>query len=159
VDHVGENGPLSKLHKPPSDASEQWDAAATLLLVASSQPALARSRLSITKLLWQNRRYLLKIVALGLVGSTIVTFLVLKMYRSTTTLMPPHTHSMLGMALAALAPEANDTLSTYANSMLGLWSAACQYSAQPHSSGRNQLQLWFRHVAADHAVLEGGARE
>jgi capsule polysaccharide export protein KpsE/RkpR len=56
------------------------------------------------RLLWEHRRFLLRVAGYALIGSTLIAFLIPSRYRSTARLMPPDGQSGLGgLALAAAA--------------------------------------------------------
>ena len=55
------------------------------------------------RLVWDNRRLMLRIALYGLVASTIVAFLIPSRYESTARLMPPENQSGSGLAMAAAA--------------------------------------------------------
>lgn len=82
-------------------------------------------------LLWDQRRFLLRATAWGLILSTIVAFLLPKRYESTTRLMPPDTQSGSGLAmLAALAGKAGlglGSMTSAAGDLLGLKSSGALF--------------------------------
>ena len=53
------------------------------------------------RLLWLSRNVLLRIAIYGLVLATVIAFLILKRYESSTQLMPPDDQSGSGLAMAA----------------------------------------------------------
>jgi len=72
------------------------------------------------RLLWGRRRFFFRAVAVGLLVSTLVAFLIPKSYTSTTQLMPPDPQSTSGMAMmAAMAEKAGGGLLGVAGDLLG----------------------------------------
>ncbi len=76
-----------------------------------------RSRIAKLALLWQERQLLLRWALVGLVGSTLLAFLLPVRYTSTTRLMPP---DQSGGGLAALAALAKGGSSSGGSSDLGM---------------------------------------
>jgi len=77
------------------------------------------------RLLWGQRRILLKFVAIGLVVSTIGVFVIPKRYRSTTRLMPPDDQSGSSLAMAAAALTGRGSaLGNLATDVLGIKSTS-----------------------------------
>ncbi len=75
------------------------------------------------RLLWEQRRFLLRTTALGLIVTTAMAFLIPKRYTSTTRLMPPDNQSGSGVPmLTALAGRTGPGLGTLAGSFLGMGS-------------------------------------
>jgi uncharacterized protein involved in exopolysaccharide biosynthesis len=73
------------------------------------------------RLLWDRRRALFRDAAIGLLGSTLIAFLIPRSYTSTTQLMPPDTQSSSGMAMmAAMATKNVGGLAGMAGDLLGL---------------------------------------
>jgi uncharacterized protein involved in exopolysaccharide biosynthesis len=73
------------------------------------------------RLLWSRRRFFFRAVAIGLLVSTLVAFLIPKSYTSTTQLMPPDPQSTSGMAMmAAMAAQAGGGLAGVAKDLFGL---------------------------------------
>ncbi|MGC1106724.1 MAG: Wzz/FepE/Etk N-terminal domain-containing protein [Candidatus Acidiferrales bacterium] len=78
-------------------------------------------RAATVRLLWENRRFLLKTTLACLVISIVLTFVISKRYTSTARLMPPDQSSGQGTAvLAALAGHASGSLGSLAENALGL---------------------------------------
>jgi uncharacterized protein involved in exopolysaccharide biosynthesis len=64
--------------------------------------AAARDRmLARLRLLWAERRFLLRALGVGLVAATLIAFLIPKQFESTTRLMPPDSQSVSSLALLA----------------------------------------------------------
>jgi capsule polysaccharide export protein KpsE/RkpR len=95
-----------------------------LLLEAADEQALRAARernAARVRVLWHNRRLLLRAVLLGLALSTVIAFLIPKRYTSAARLMPPDEGSGQGAAmLAALAGRTAGTLTSLAASALGM---------------------------------------
>jgi len=73
------------------------------------------------RLLWGHRRFFFRAVAIGLLVSTLVAFLIPKSYTSTTQLLPPDPQSTSGMTMmAAMAARAGGGLAGVAGDLLGL---------------------------------------
>lgn len=80
------------------------------------------------RLLWGRRRFFFRAVAVGLLVSTLVAFLIPKSYTSTTQLMPPDPQSTSGMAMmAAMAAKAGGGLAGVAGDLLGLKSSGALF--------------------------------
>lgn len=80
------------------------------------------------RLLWEGRRFLVRLAVWGLVLSTIIAFLIPKRYESTTRLMPPDSQSGSGMAMiAALAGKGGLGLSSLAGDLLGMKSSGALF--------------------------------
>jgi capsule polysaccharide export protein KpsE/RkpR len=78
--------------------------------------------------LWERRRFLMRVMLWGLVLSTVVAFLIPKRYESTTRLMPPDSQSSSGMAMmAALAGKGGIGLSSLAGDLLGMKSSGALF--------------------------------
>jgi uncharacterized protein involved in exopolysaccharide biosynthesis len=76
------------------------------------------------RLFWDRRKFFFRAIAIGLVGSTVLAFLIPKSYTSTTQLMPPDSQSASGMAMmAALAGKAGGGLGSIAEDVLGVKSS------------------------------------
>jgi len=77
------------------------------------------------RLLWDQRRFLFRVTALGLVAATAIAFLIPKRYESTTRLMPPDSQSSSGVAMAAAALSGRvGGLGGIAGDLLGLKSTS-----------------------------------
>src|SRR5437879_4031350 len=73
------------------------------------------------RLLWGRRWFFSRAVAVGLLVSTLVAFLIPKSYTSTTQLMPPDPQSTSGMAMmAAMAAKAGGGMGAVAGDLLGI---------------------------------------
>lgn len=80
------------------------------------------------RLLWNRRQFFLRAVAIGLLVSTLIAFLIPKEYTSTTQLMPPDTQSTSGMAMmAAFAAKGGGGLGSVAGDLLGLKSTGALF--------------------------------
>jgi capsule polysaccharide export protein KpsE/RkpR len=79
------------------------------------------------RLFWDQRRFLLRIAAYGLVASTLIAFLIPKRYQSTARLMPPDTQSSSGLAMMAALSARTGGLGTFASDLLGLRSSSALF--------------------------------
>src|SRR5947207_4504865 len=80
------------------------------------------------RLLWGRRWFFSRAVAVGLLVSTLVAFLIPKSYTSTTQLMPPDPQSPSGIAMmAAMAAKAGGGLAGMAGDLLGLKSSGALF--------------------------------
>jgi len=80
------------------------------------------------RLLWEGRRFLVRLTVWGLVLATIIAFLIPKRFESTTRLMPPDSQSGSGMAMmAALAGKGGLGLSSMAGDLLGMKSSGALF--------------------------------
>jgi uncharacterized protein involved in exopolysaccharide biosynthesis len=90
------------------------------LLAEPADEKAARERtVARLRLLWEQRQFLFRVTALGLVAATAIVFLIPKRYESTARLMPPDQTSGTGAMLASLAGRAGG-LAGMAESALGL---------------------------------------
>jgi len=72
------------------------------------------------RLLWGRRRFFFRAVAVSLLASTLLAFMIPKSYTSATQLMPPDPESTSGMAMmAAMAEKAGGGLLGVAGNLLG----------------------------------------
>jgi len=77
------------------------------------------------RLLWEQRQFLFRVTALGLVAATAIAFLISKRYESTARLMPPDNQSSSGLAMAAAALSGRvGGLGGIAGDLLGLKSTS-----------------------------------
>lgn len=76
------------------------------------------------RLLWDNRRSILRTSAVGLLASTLVAFLIPKSYTSTAQLMPPDAQSSSALEMmAGMAAKAGGGLGAVASDLLGVKSS------------------------------------
>jgi uncharacterized protein involved in exopolysaccharide biosynthesis len=68
--------------------------------LAAPEPGTERQAM-VLRLLWERRRFLMRVAAAGLLASTAVAFLIPNSYTANGQLMPPDTHSQTGMELMA----------------------------------------------------------
>jgi uncharacterized protein involved in exopolysaccharide biosynthesis len=96
------------------------------LLTEPADEKAARERtVARLRLLWEQRQFLFRVTALGLVAATAVAFLIPKRYESTTRLMPPDNQSNSGLAMAAAALSGRvGGLGGIASDLLGLKSTS-----------------------------------
>jgi capsule polysaccharide export protein KpsE/RkpR len=69
----------------------------------ASERADARNTLARLQLLWAHRKMLWRVGIFGILGSTLIAFVIPSRYESTARLMPPDNKSSSGLALAAAA--------------------------------------------------------
>src|SRR5260370_22851953 len=80
------------------------------------------------RLLWNERRFLNRAAAAGLLLGTLIAFLLPKKFESTTQLMPPDSQSTSGMAmLAALTAKTGGGLGGIAGDLLGVKSSGALF--------------------------------
>ncbi len=80
------------------------------------------------RLLWDQRRFLLRVTGYGLVVVTLVAFLIPKRYESTARLMPPDSQSGSGTAiLAALTARTGSDLGILGSDLLGFKSSGALF--------------------------------
>ena len=72
------------------------------------------------RLLWNRRRFVLRVTGIGLVLSTVVAFVIPKRFQSTARLMPPDQLDLSTELLTAATAKAGAGLGTAASSLLGL---------------------------------------
>lgn len=85
-------------------------------------------------ILWERRRFLIRVAVWGLITSTVIAFLIPKRYESTASLMPPDSQSGSGMAMmAALAGKTGLGLGPLAGDLLGLHNSGALFTEILHS--------------------------
>ncbi len=84
--------------------------------------ALRRKRVARLRLLWNQRKFLVRITAVGLVAATVIASLIPKRYEAFTQLMPPDAQSTSGgvAMLAALTAKAGNGFGGYVGDLLGM---------------------------------------
>ena len=93
----------------------------------SEQMAARETRIARLRLLWDQRRFLFRVIGCGLVIATLIAFLIPKRYESTARLMPPD-QSSSGMAmLAALTAKTGSGLGGFAGDLLGMKSSSALF--------------------------------
>src|SRR5207247_4118158 len=114
------------------------------------------------RLLWGRRRFFFRAVAVGLLISTLVAFLIPKSYTSTTQLMPPDPQSTSGMAMmAAMAAKGGGGLAGVAGDLLGLKSSGALFIGvlrRESSQDRLIQQFDLRIVYGTRLVLDARMR-
>jgi uncharacterized protein involved in exopolysaccharide biosynthesis len=75
------------------------------------------------RLLWDERRLLVRVAAAGLVAGILIAFLIPRQYQSSVQLMPPDNESSSGVLMAAMAARAGGGLGGVAGDLLGLKSS------------------------------------
>ncbi len=113
------------------------------------------------RLLWARRRFFFRAGAVGLLGSTLVAFMIPKSYTSTTQLMPPDPQSTSGMALmAGMAAKAGGGLAGAAGDLLGLKSSGALFIGvlrSQTSQARLIQQFDLRKVYGTRLVIDARA--
>jgi len=96
----GRKALMETVAKPQSEESMELieRKAASLEGLPSVDEGILLPRL---RLLWDRRRFLAKVVAAGLLASTLLAFLIPKQYESTAQLMPPDSQSSSSLAMLA----------------------------------------------------------
>ncbi len=84
--------------------------------------ALRRKRVARLRLLWDQRKFLVRITVLGLAATTVIASLIPKRYEAFTQLMPPDAQSTSGgvAMLAALTAKAGNGFGGYVGDLLGM---------------------------------------
>jgi len=91
---------------------------------AGQERAVRERGIAQLRLLWEDRRLLLRVTGLGLVIAIVVAFVIPARYTSTARLMPPDSQSGQGLAmLAALAGKASPGIANMAGDLLGIKSS------------------------------------
>ena len=85
------------------------------------------------QLLWDNRRLLGRLAAIGFVVSIVVALLIPPKYESVAQLMPPNSDTPSTALLAAIAGKGGDPLSGYATNLLGIKSSGALFIGILHS--------------------------
>ena len=81
------------------------------------------------RLLWEHRRFLFRMAALGLAAATVIAFLIPARYESTTRLMPPDDQSGSAFAMAAaLSGRLPGGLGAIAGDVLGIKSSGALFT-------------------------------
>ncbi len=102
-------------------------AAGVDLYVDEREDQFARERLfSKLRLLWQQRRFLIRCSAVGLVAATLIAFLIPKQYESTARLMPPDSQSTSSLAMLA-GLSGSGGLGMLAGDLLGIKSTGALF--------------------------------
>jgi len=116
---------------PPEIIIDDWDRAATLADPVAAAAARER-RLARIRLLWEGRRSLGRITAMGILCLIAIAFLIPDKYTSTTRLMPPDQEGSSGLGmLAQMFSSSKDSdsssLGSMASSALGLKSSGALF--------------------------------
>ena len=121
------------------------DSLSELLEAPKQNPGLEKVRL-----LWDQRQFLIRVVACGLLCSTVLAFLIPKQFTSTVSLMPPDQQSGLGAAaaLAAFAGKSSDGIGALAGDILGM-----------KSSGDLFIGVMRSRTVQDHLIQEFDLRK
>jgi capsule polysaccharide export protein KpsE/RkpR len=109
--------------KPEQMHEEELELAEPLLSLEGQEDERKRREKSIARLrlLWKQRRLLMRAAGAGLVVTSLIAFLIPNRYSSTARLMPPDEQSSSGMALlAGLAGKAGPAVGQLGGQLLGL---------------------------------------
>lgn len=118
---------LSDLEAPISVGPEEGDVMASEQAEPRDTPERADHEQAIAnlRLLWESRRFLGRVTAVGLLLSTLIAFLIPNRYQSVARLMPPDNQSGSGLAMAAAALSGGAAgLGGIAGDLLGLKSSS-----------------------------------
>lgn len=99
----------------PIPAIEEEPVSPTIIRRASGGPMIAR-----LSLLWDERRFIVKMVIWGMVCSALLALLIPKRWESTTRLMPPDSSSSEGMAILTAVADKAGSLGPLAGNLLGM---------------------------------------
>jgi len=115
-------------------------------VLGASEDQLARERfIARLRLLWEERRFIFRVVVCGVVAAALIAFLIPPRYRSTTRLMPPDNRSGLALAAVTLGGRGGSLGSTLVgdlgSDLLGLRSTSDLFVGILHS-----------HTVEDHLV-------
>lgn len=130
--------------------------------IGGEDRSAARERLVATlRLLWNCRRAICRVAAVGLMLSAMVAFLIPKRYTTTTRLMPPDPQSASStMMLAGMAAKAGSGLGTMAGDLLGLKSSGALFVGMLQSQTiQNRLVQQFDLKKVYRAKLLDDARK
>ncbi len=98
------------------------------LTQALDRITLRRKRVARLRLLWDQRKFLVRMTAAGLAAATFIAFLIPKRYEASTQLMPPDAQSGTSYAmLAALSMKATSGIGGYLGDVLGLKSTGALF--------------------------------
>ncbi len=122
------------------------------------------------RVLWDHRRQLARVAAVGLALSTLVAFLIPKRFESTTRLMPPDQNGTSTAMLAALAGHAGSGIAGLAGDFFGMHSSGVLFigilqsrTVQDDLINKFDLRKEYRHtrwedtrlqLAASSAIVE-----
>lgn len=102
--------------------------AADMQLTAATDENAGRGRaIAVLRMLWDQRRFLARVAAWGMVSATLIAFLIPKRYESTARLMPPDSQSVSGMAMLAALSSRTGGLGGVAGDLLGLKSSSALF--------------------------------
>lgn len=117
---------------PPTSANSEHEIAAEHGLEKSlvepvDAEAFRERTVARLRLLWDQRRFLFRVAAYGLLIATLVAFLIPRRYESTTRLMPPDSQSSSTMAMFAAMSARAGGVGTFAGDLLGLKSTGALF--------------------------------
>jgi capsule polysaccharide export protein KpsE/RkpR len=113
--------PVNQEFGPSGEATEALEAKSSLEMEDR------RRRVARLRLLWVNRRFILKAGACGLVLSAAIALLIPKCYESMTRLMPPDTDASSSLAMVAALSARTGGFGAFAGDLLGLKSSGALF--------------------------------
>jgi uncharacterized protein involved in exopolysaccharide biosynthesis len=97
-------------------------------VVSEDEMRISRERtISRLRLVWGNRRRLIRVFFWSLLASTLIAFLIPKSFQSTTQLMPPDNQSASSMALLSAVAGRTGGLGAFAGDLLGVKSSGALF--------------------------------
>src|SRR5258708_9643504 len=87
---------------PPQEDIDLEQPDEAILAEEAEQEVSRAKNVAVQRLVWENRHFILRWMAIGLLVSTVIAFLIPKRFESTALLMPPDQGSS-GMGMALLA--------------------------------------------------------
>jgi uncharacterized protein involved in exopolysaccharide biosynthesis len=109
--------------KPGASIASEQDVEKVVTADFVSGRAVQDGPLERLRLLWDERRLLVRMAAAGLVAGFLIAFLIPRQYQSSVQLMPPDNESSSGVLMAAMADRASGGLGGVAGDFLGLKSS------------------------------------
>jgi capsule polysaccharide export protein KpsE/RkpR len=91
------------------------------------EKAAREKRVALLRLLWEQRRFLLRVTGYGLLVSAVIAFLIPKRFESSAQLMPPDAQSTSGLAMLASLTSRTGGLGTLATDLLGVKSTSALF--------------------------------
>jgi capsule polysaccharide export protein KpsE/RkpR len=132
----------------------RYDLEPELVLEAEDASVSRERMLARLTLLWQERRFLLRCAAIGLILSTLIAFLIPVRYTSTTRLMPPDQAGSGAASMLALLSKTAGDMGSIGGDLLGLKTSGDLFVAVLHSRtvedgviGKLDLRKVYGHVS------------
>ena len=91
------------------------------------EKAAREKRVALLRLLWEQRRFILRVTGYGLLVAAAIAFLIPKRYESSAQLMPPDAQSTSGLAMLASLTSRTGGLGTLATDLLGVKSTSALF--------------------------------